>query len=280
MNTNTTNRSTRAGFTLIELLVVIAIIGILASMLLPALAKAKERVKATKCLNNCRQWGLAQTLYLSDYNGWFPQTKIANGTVGTPGGYTEDAPKWSDLTAVQAAGQGNDAWFNALPPYATMPTLFSMAATAAGQANFVQSSTIHLCPSFRNQDKVNADPAVRPPFNYAMNSKGNEDLAGSKIVLNEAAVASPTAFIMFLDVRTDSTEVPYYGTAAKSVDICSPHAYTTRISSKHAQGMNITFADGHSSPFKYDKACVSRGGKPSDPGVSDLHWTYDGHMVP
>ena len=84
LNADCRDRPRRA-FTLIELLVVIAIIAILAALLLPGLARAKQKGQQAVCLSNLKQIGLAFTMYLNDHDSHFPDRRDLKSSL--PGGY-------------------------------------------------------------------------------------------------------------------------------------------------------------------------------------------------
>jgi prepilin-type N-terminal cleavage/methylation domain-containing protein/prepilin-type processing-associated H-X9-DG protein len=91
------------GFTLVELLVVIAIVGVLAGLMLPVLAKAKDRGRGAFCLNNLRQWGLATQLYVTDYDDFLPPDGTPNpGNSSTNSGWYIQLPQQLDLPRYHA----------------------------------------------------------------------------------------------------------------------------------------------------------------------------------
>ena len=260
---------TKRAFTLIELLVVIAIIAILAAMLLPALAKAKEKANRIVCLGNCRQWSLSLTMYLDDNRQIFPDFSIPASAPGAPSGYSQDKINWTDLTAF--AGAGNTAWFNALPPYVSQKPLWQYAADPA---RFVEGKNVFHCPGAQFLP-AEVNPLVRVAFSYGINFKGTNGATPASSPFKATVVAHPSAFVFFSDVRANSGETPYFGANPLS-DLGAPRGSLNHLSSRHAGGANLAFLDGHTACFKYTYLAYPKGTKIGDPGNADVNWSYDG----
>jgi prepilin-type N-terminal cleavage/methylation domain-containing protein/prepilin-type processing-associated H-X9-DG protein len=292
------NHRKNCGFTLIELLVVIAIIAILAAMLLPALAKAKAKAQEAADLSNLKQWGLADLMYLDDNNQTFPYPRYQSYASSAE----QDNPDWFNITGYHNQNQGDDVWFNALPSYVASKPMYQWAYDSP---LFNNTKSIFTCPTASSQGIAPVDataaignydmiPGNRPLFNYGMNSKSlaNENINSVVTTLKVSMVVHPSAFVLFSDGRDRSTESPYYGAAANQILLATPHCYTTRFSSRHNQGGNITFSDGHAAWFKYryvvsDGTAVLPTGPTAgqtaaagkDPGRSDINWDCQGNPV-
>ena len=130
------------GFTLIELLVVIAIIAILAAILFPVFASAKERARQVKCLNNLKQLSISFSQYVNDFNGVMP---IGSSTMSYP------------------AGTGRYDWVGSLavgtPVYPEKGQLWK----------YTKNKSLYACPTDKNIPYE--IPAMRPGFrlSYSLN---------------------------------------------------------------------------------------------------------------
>lgn len=130
------NKKPPQGFTLIELLVVVAIIAILAAILFPVFARARENARRTSCVSNMKQLGLAHMQYVQDYDGYFAPAIERDPAIASPFTPIVDTSpaRPSGLFRVDYGGTTNNfrTWMDLIFPYAKSLQIFTCPSARAG----------------------------------------------------------------------------------------------------------------------------------------------------
>lgn len=215
-----TSHRTRRGFTLIELLVVIAIIAILAAILFPVFAQAREAARKTACLSNLKQLGVAIGLYTQDYDETVP-----------PANYS--------------IGGNNYAWMAFVDPYV------KGGVNGSNTSIGTSAKSVYVCPDFSKSG------GTRYSFSYIANYwvmgslDRNLDPTLQRAPASLAAVQSPAQVVLLAEGRGDCVWTPGddRGSASGTFKTCS-ETYSLYGRNRHSDGGNYLLADSHAKWFR------------------------------
>lgn len=217
------NRDTRriSAFTLIELLVVIAIIAILAAMLFPVFAQAREKARQTSCASNLRQIGMAALMYAGDYDETLPLYRyLPPDNIFWSGGRTSSSAPF-------------DKSLGLIVPY-------------------IKSGEIQRCPSYTGGENLGGS-------GYGMNSRlafgkdlsGVPRTSGLPLPAAMAELTQPSETIFFGEAGIP--DFPVKGMVGETIQI-DPlgSGGSTTIDFRHQRFSNFVFCDGHIKPIKQE----------------------------
>ena len=216
---------------MIELLVVIAIIAILASLLLPALARAKQKGQRAVCLSNLKQTGLAFEMYLDEHGDRFPDRRDLKS--GLPGGYH---PWASWPPSDPRAGWAATNFFNYSPNLNLWSCPAAVNSTVGNAIQSVQATSndtnTPLCRYWAWRFDRPYDPVGQEDFWGKLSSQAVADLVAASLTdATLGPISGPTDVELVVD--------PYFPNTVSTVDAA------LKGRTIHAGGRCRVFLDGH-----------------------------------